>query len=40
MISDTGKAASIQLREGLSTVNIKVSAKSTFGGVIPVIVNE
>lgn len=40
MIGDTGKAASIQIREGLSTVNIKVSAKSTFGGVIPVIVNE
>ena len=40
MIGDTGRAASIQLREGLGTVNVKVSAKSTFNGVVPVIVNE
>jgi hypothetical protein len=40
MIGDTGRAVSIQLREGLGTVNVKVSAKSTFNGVVPVIVNE
>lgn len=35
-----GQATSTRLRAGLGTINIKLSAKSTFSGIVPVIVEN
>ena len=40
MIGKTGRADSIQLREGLSTVYVKLSVKSSLSGLTPLITCE
>lgn len=40
MVVNTGRAASIQLREGLSTVYVKLSVKSSLSGLTPLITCE